>query len=84
MSDTNLTSKKVDYPAAPGNYKYHTIDDLCRLKAQLEEEIKGLTGTSDPRRAQILEEDKRMLHEVECEIFERTVLECGNDGGAST
>lgn len=84
MSGTNLTSKKVDYPAAPGNYKYHTMDDLFRLKKQLEEEIDGLKDTTDSRRAQILEEDRRMLHEVECEIFERAVLECGNDGGAST
>lgn len=84
MSGSNLTSKKVDYPAAPGNYKYHTKDDLERLKVQLEEEVKGLEGTTDSRRAQILEEDKRMLHEIECEMFERIVLENTPDDGAST
>ena len=83
MSDTNLTSKKVDYPAAPGNYKYHTKDDLERLKVQLQEEIQGLEGTQDKRRMQLLEEDKRMLHEIECEMFERIVLENLPDGGTT-
>ena len=91
MSDSNsplksypkINTDKVDYASGPGNYKYHTIDDLCRLKTQLEEEIKGLEGTTDGRRAELLKEDKRMLHEVECEIFERAVLETGNDGGTS-
>jgi hypothetical protein len=74
----------IDYAAAPGNYKYHSIDDLERLKLQLEAEIKGLKGTTDRSTESLLKEDERMLHEVECEILERTLLQRGNDGGASS
>jgi hypothetical protein len=65
---------KVDYPGAPGNYKYHSMDELERLKIQLEEEVNSLEGTKDRFRAKLVEEDKRMLHEIECEILERALL----------
>lgn len=78
-----MDNKYPDYPPAPNNFKYHSIDDLERFIEHLKKEIASLESATKRNTKQLLEEDRRMLHEAEYELLERTLLQKPNEDGAS-